>query len=216
MKIPHIDKSTSFAVLGLGKFGMKIASELSENGYQVLCCDKDSTLVGEMAEIATEAVQADITESAVLAGLGIGNYDVVIVSFSDNFEAELITTMIVKEMGVPFVVAKANGVRQKKILEGVGADKVIMPEIEMGHWAAQKFMNNDLLEYINNSESYEVMEVSPKREWIGKSLAVLDLRKHNQLNILALIRDNQVVPNLSPEEVILKDDRIVALHTIQR
>lgn len=214
MELPQIDENTSFAVLGLGKFGMSIARELSENGYHVLCCDKNPVLVHEISEVADNVVEADITDAAVLTHLGISNYDVVVVAFSNDFEAELLTTMIVKEMGVPFVMAKATGVRQKKILENVGADKVIMPEIEIGQRIAQKFMSNDPMEYIHRSDDYEIVEMGPKREWVGKSLAVLDLRKNNSLNILALIRDDQLVPSLSADTVIEAHDLIVALHII--
>ncbi|NLB90958.1 MAG: TrkA family potassium uptake protein, partial [Clostridiales bacterium] len=116
MKLPQINENTSFAILGLGKFGMSVAKTLSENNYQVLCCDKNAALVQEISDIATNALQVDISDPTVLTSLGISNYDIVIIAFSEDFETELLTTMIVKEMGVPFVLAKSTGPRQKKIL----------------------------------------------------------------------------------------------------
>lgn len=212
MDFPKIDENTSFAVLGLGKFGMTIAKELAKNDYHVLCCDKNPVLVHEVSDIVATAVEADTTEASVLVDLGISNYDVVVVAFSNDLEAELLTTMVLKEMGVPFVLAKATGLRQKKILENVGADLVIMPEVEMAEYIAQKIMNSDPLEYIHRSSSYEILEMSPKREWIGKSLTVLDLPKHNGINILILIRDEEVI-NPNANTVIQAQDRILALHT---
>ncbi|MFV0414415.1 MAG: potassium channel family protein [Oscillospiraceae bacterium] len=214
MDLPQIDKDTSFAVLGLGKFGMSIARELCENGYNVLCCDRNASFVNEIAEIATSVVQADVSEPNVLASLGMGNFDIVVIAFSDDFEAELLTTMIVKEMGVPFVLAKATGPRQKKILENVGADKVVMPETEMGQRVANNFITNDPMEFIHRSEHYDIVEMGPKRDWIGKSLEVLDLRKNESLNILTIIRDDTVLPNLTAKTIIEKNDRLIALQII--
>lgn len=213
MKNMNIDANTSFAVLGLGKFGMSIARELNENDYQVLCCDLNAHLVHEIAEEVANAVQADVTDASVLANLGIGNYDVVVVAFSSDFEAELLTTMILKEMGAPYVLAKATGLRQKKILENVGADMVVMPEIETGIRVAQKLMNNDPMEYILRSENYELLDMAAKPEWVGKSLDVLDLRKNYSMNVLAVIRGEDVVPDLSAGTVIRAHDKIVALYT---
>lgn len=213
MKKTDIDINTSFAVLGLGKFGMSIARELSENDYHVLCCDLKAHLVHEIAEQVTNAVQADVTDASVLANLGIGNYDVAIVGFSSDFESELLTTMILKEMGVPYVLAKATGLRQKKILENVGADMVVMPEIETGIRVAQKLINNDPMEIILSSKSYELLEMEPKPEWIGKSLSVLNLRREHSINVLAVIRDEEIIPDLSPDTTIKAHDKIVALYT---
>lgn len=215
MQLPQIDENSSFAILGLGKFGMSIARELCESGYHVLCCDKNAALVHEIADVATNAVEADINDPTVLASLGIGNFDVVIVAFSDDFEGELLTTMIAKELGAPFVLAKATGIRQKKILESIGADKVIMPETEMGLWVAKKMITNDPMDYIHYSDDYEIVEMDPKREWVGNTLSTLNLRKNNSLNVLALIRDEQLVPDISADTIIQAHDRIVALHIIK-
>ena len=123
--------------------------------------------------------------------------------------------MMAKELGVPFVLAKATGLRQKKILESVGADRVIMPEIEMGLKVAQYLMTADPMEYIHLSVHYEILEMSPKKEWIGKSLAVLNLSKNNNLNILTIIREGAVLPSLSADTIILAGDKMIALHTVE-
>ncbi len=215
MNFPKVDENTSFAVLGLGKFGMTVAKALSKNDSQLLCCDKSSALVHEASEFATTAVEADTSDPAVLSDLGISNYDIVIVAFSDDFEAELLTTMIVKEMGTPFVLAKASGPRQKKILENVGADIVIMPEVEMAERVTHKLLNQDPLDYLHRSDDFEILEMSPKKEWIGKSLAVLDLPKNHGINILTIMRDDQVLLHFTANTVIEGHDRMLALKTIR-
>lgn len=207
----NITQETSFAVLGLGQFGMTIAQELCENDYHVLCCDKDPTPIHEIATIATNAVQADISDTSVLNSLGIENYDVVIIGFSKDFETELLTTMILKEKKVPFILAKARGIRQKKILQSLGANRVVMPDIEIGHSIVQKFMMNDPMEYIYLSNHYEIIEIAPRKEWIGKNLRVLDLRKNDDINVLAIIRDGKPLDALSPSTTIQSHDTLVAL-----
>lgn len=211
MGLPKINANTSFAILGLGKFGMSLAYELCQNNYNVLCCDKNPALVHEISELATSAVQADVTDPDVVNTLGLGNYDIVVVAFSNDFEAQLLITMIAKEKGASFVLAKATGIRQKKILETVGADLVVMPEIEIGQRVAQKLMTNDPMDYFHFSDDYDIIEIPPHRDWIGKSLLVLNLRKNHSLNVLALIREDEMVPDLSANAVIHAGDRIVAL-----
>ncbi|MFV0527219.1 MAG: potassium channel family protein [Lachnospiraceae bacterium] len=214
MELPQINKNTSIAVLGLGKFGMSVARTLCENGYRVLCCDKNAILVQEISDIATHAMQLDTTEPTILNSLGIGNYDIVIVAFSEDFEAELLTTMMAKEMGVPFIVAKATGLRQKKVLENIGTDLVVMPEVEMGRWFVNKLMNNDPMDYIHHSDHYEIVEIKAKKEWIGKNLDTLDLRNLHKLNVLTIIRNGNVIEGISQATVILDDDLIIAVHTL--
>lgn len=212
MNVAHyITNETSFAVLGLGQFGMTIAEELCENDYHVLCCDKNPKPVHKISSVATNAVQADISDLSVLDSLGIENYDVVIIGFSEDFETELLTTMVLKEKKVPFILAKASGVRQKKILQNVGANRVVMPDVEMGHHIVQKFMINDPMEYIYLSNHYEVIEIAPHKDWIGKSLRVLDLRKNNDINVLAIIRNEKPLDALSPSTIIQEKDTLVAL-----
>lgn len=205
------DKDAQIAVLGLGKFGRSIATTLYENGLQVLCCDINSTLVQEATEYCTCAIEADVTDPSALTKLGLGNFDAVIVAFSRDFEAAVITCMIAKEMNIPFVMAKANGIRQKKILENIGVDRVVLPEMEMGERIAYQFITNDPMEYIHRSEEYEIMEMHPKNSWIGKTLQKLALRQAEGINILAIIRDGKVMAVLSAQTEIKENDNLIVL-----
>lgn len=207
------DKNTQFAVLGLGKFGRSITSTLYKNGMQVLCCDVNPALVQEAAEYSTCAIEADSSDPASLAKIGLGNFDVVIVAFSD-FEASVITCMTAKEMGVPFIMAKANGLRQKKIMENIGVNRVVLPELEMGERIAYQFITNDPMEYIHRSEDYEIIEMHPKNSWIGKTLQKLALRQAEGINILAIIRDGKVTAVLGPQTEILENDSLIVLKTL--
>lgn len=205
-------KNTSFAVLGLGKFGLSVAKELCKQNYTVLCCDKNASPVHEMSKVAVNSVQAHITDASVLQELGIGNYDVVIVGFGHDLEMTLITTMVAKEMGVPYVVARANGIRQKKILESVGANWIVMPEIEVGEQLAHNLISDDPLEYIHHSTKYDIVQTAIKHAWVGKSIGVLNLPKIAQITPLAVIRNNVAVPDFSPNTVVQAGDQILAIH----
>jgi trk system potassium uptake protein TrkA len=205
------DKNAQIAVLGLGKFGRSIAATLHENGMQVLCCDINPALVQEATEYCTHAIEADVTEPSALSRIGLGNFDAVVIAFSSDFEAAVITCMIAKEMNIPFVMAKANGVRQKKIMENIGVDRVVLPEMEMGERIAYQFITNDPMEYIHRSDEYEIIEMHPKSNWTGKTLQKLALRQTEGINILAIIRDGKVMAVLGPQTEIREEDNLIVL-----
>lgn len=211
MRKINVSRDTQFAILGLGKFGRSIAATLYENGFNVLCCDLRENIVHEAADFATHIVQADASDKAVLEKLGISNFDVVVISFSADFEAAAVTATILKEMNVPFIVAKANGIRQKQILESIGVDRVVLPEREMGERIAYGLITNDLMESIHRSDRYDIIEMKPLPEWIGKSLAKLRLRQTEMMNILMIIRNGEVLAALDAQTVLEKDDDLIVL-----
>ena len=205
------NKNTQFAVLGLGKFGRSIAKTLYDNGLNVLCCDIDEHSVQEVSPYTTHAYQADASEKVALEKMGIGNFDVVIIAFSADFEAAAITATIVKEMGVHYILAKANGPRQKQILESIGVDRVVLPEKEMGERIAYGFITNDLMEYIHRSDKYDILEIKPHPQWIGKSLQKLRLRQTEGINIIAIIRNEEVMAVLDAQTELLEEDNLIVL-----
>lgn len=208
-----IDKNTTIAVLGLGKFGMSIAKELSQKGYDLFCCDRSSNLVNEASSFARNVVQADAGDPIILEHLGIGNFDIVVICFSQVFEEELLSVMISKEKGVPFIIAKGTGLRQKKILENVGADLVILPEIEMGQRVVRRLIFDDPMEYIYHSEYFEILEMIPEKDWLGKRLDILNLRETEGINILAIIRSNIPLNFIFPDTKLQKEDRLIVMLT---
>ncbi|WRS26207.1 TrkA family potassium uptake protein [Oscillospiraceae bacterium MB08-C2-2] len=211
----QVSPHTQFAVLGLGKFGRSITKTLYENGLNVLCCDLDEHKVQDAAGYSTHAFQADVSEKAALEKIGIGNFDVVIIAFSSDFEAAAITATIVKEMGVGFILAKANGLRQKQILESIGVDRVVLPEKEMGERIAYGFITNDLLDYIHRSDKYDIIEMKPLPKWIGISLQKLRLRQTEGINIIAIIRDNDVMAVLDAQTELFTTDNLIVLKSRQ-
>ncbi|MGB4660893.1 MAG: TrkA family potassium uptake protein [Mobilitalea sp.] len=215
MKKFRTSKSTQFAVLGLGKFGRSVAATLYNNGFDVLCCDINEAVVHESSEYATHVMQADVTDKAVLEKIGLRNFDVVIIAFSGDFEDTCITSMIAKEMNVPYLVTKANGIRQKKILEMMGVDYVVLPETEMGEKVAYSFITNDLMSYIHSSDKYSIIEMKPLPDWVGKSLKKLRLRQTESINIIAIIRDSNVMAILDSEVELEESDNLIVLKSIK-
>ena len=215
MRKINISKDTQFAILGLSKFGRAMAATLYENGYNVLCCDIRENPVHEAAEYATHIVQADASDKAVLVKLGISNFDVVVIAFGEDFEAAAVTATILKELKVTYVVAKANGLRQKQIFESIGVDHVILPEREMGERFAYSLITNDFMESIHRSDRYDIIEMKPLPEWIGKTLASLRLRQVERLNVLIIIRNGKLLDEVDAQTVLLANDDLIALKSRQ-
>ncbi len=200
-----------FAVLGLGRFGEAIVKTLVENGYDVLCCDKNAELVNQIATYATDAVQADISDEGALREMGLSNCDVVIIATGESLEATVMATMAAKEMGVETVIAKAKDVKQSNVLYKVGADKVVLPEEDIGRRLATSLITSNILDFISFSDSYGIVEVAPKAQWVGKSLVGADIRANTGLNVVAIKRGKEVLVSPSPNEVINKDDILVII-----
>lgn len=209
-------KRKQFAVLGLGRFGQAVVKTLSENGYDVLCCDKNPELVNQMMPYATEAMQADISDEGALKEMGLGNYDIVIIATGDSLESAVMATMTAKEMKVETVISKAKDIKQANILYKVGADKVVMPERDMGMRIATSLITSNVLDYISFSDDYGVAEIAPKTEWSGKTLAEANIRAATGLNVVAIKRGKNVIVSPGPQEMINKDDILVIIGTNEK
>ncbi|NQT74958.1 MAG: TrkA family potassium uptake protein [Candidatus Omnitrophica bacterium] len=177
-----------FAVIGLGRFGLSVAKTLSEKGHQVLAVDKDEELVQEVSEFATEAVQVDSTDEKALKAVGIMNVDVAVVAIGTNLEASVLTTLILKELGIQHIVARAVTDEHGKVLEKVGATKVVFLERDMGSKIANSLVSPSILEHIELSPESSIMETVPPKEFIGKSIRDLDIRAKYGLDIIAVRR----------------------------
>lgn len=200
-----------FAVLGLGRFGQSVVKTLTENGYEVLCCDKNPELINQIAPFATDVVQADISDEGALREMGINNYDVVIIATGDSLESAVMATMAAKEMGVKTVIAKAKDIKQSNVLYKVGADKVVLPERDMGIRLATSLITSNLLEIINFSEDYSIAEIAPKNEWVNKTLADSNIRATTGFNIVAIKRGRNVIVSPLPTETIISNDILVII-----
>jgi len=195
----------SYAVFGLGKFGQSVALELSRMGADVLAIDIDEERVAEVADDVTCAVKADICDAGTMATLGIGNMDGVIVAITGSMHASVMGTIIAKEAKVPYVFAKSQDDIHSKILEKLGANKVLIPEKESGVSVAHSVMAGTFIDFIELSERVRMIELKPKNEWIGKTLRQLDLRRKSRINIVAVRENGEVCPTPDPDKPFTED-----------
>ena len=190
----------SYAVIGLGRFGSAVAKELAKGGADVLAIDINEENVSNIAEYVTHAVKADVTEADVMKTLGIGNMDTVIVAVGRSMEASILATITAKELGVSYVIAKAQDEMHTKILAKVGADRVIIPEKESGIRIARTLINGNCLDFIELSDHVSMVEIPVRQEWIGKNLRELDLRRVYKVNVIAYeAKGKELIVNIPPE-----------------
>lgn len=167
-----------FAVLGLGSFGRSVALSLENMGCDVLVVDRSYEKIQEIADKVSYAIKADVTDKDALETLGARNLDGAIIAVSEHLEANIMATLLCKEMGIPLVIAKAKDKLQGTILERVGADSVVYPEIEMGSRVAKSLVTNEFTDWIELSNDYSIVEIAVPEQWRGKSLAELEIRKN--------------------------------------
>lgn len=177
-------ETKQYAVFGLGIFGSTVAKTLSKYGCEVLAVDRNMTCVERIAEHVTKAVVANVTDKDELLRLGIREFDVVIIAIGSHLEESILATMLVKELGVPFVIAKAKNRQFKQILEKIGADLVVRPEKEMGIRIAKRLLRKSIVDLVEIDEDYSIVEIRVPDAWVGKSLELLNLRKTYSINVL--------------------------------
>lgn len=204
-------KEKSYAVIGLGQFGMSVAETLAESDCDVLAIDAREENIQEIADKVTYAVRADVREPEVLRTLGVQNVDVAVIAVAENMEASIMATMQAKELGVPYVLAKAMNALHGKILEKIGADRVIYPEQSMGLRVARNLMSGGFLDVFELSTEFSMAEFPVPTEWIGKSLKELQLRESHDINIIAIKVGDDVEINLDPVKPLEADWHLMAI-----
>lgn len=202
-------KTKTFAVIGLGRFGMAVASQLFNMGYEVLAVDKNMELVNAAADNVTKAVCGDAKEERVLKALGINNYDCVVVSIGDDITDSILITLMLKEIGIKQIVAKARDSQHKRALEKIGADSVVIPEHEAGVKTALGLVSSNIMDIINLSEEYSIADIAVSKHWTGKSIAELGIREKYGVNIVAVKSRSGV--NVSPSAMYVFDADDVAV-----
>ena len=193
-------KDKSFAVIGLGQFGTTLALTLAEAHCDVMVIDAKEEHIQEIAEKVTYAIKADVREPGVLESLGLQDVDVAIIAVSENMEASITATMQAKELGVPFVMAKANSSLHGRILSKIGADKVIYPEQAMGLRVARNLTTNGFVDLFELSPEFSIAEFHIPSDWIGKCLAELKIREKYHINVIGVKNGESVDVNLKPDE----------------
>jgi len=213
-----------FAVIGLGRFGSSVARKLSEKGHQVLAIDKDGEKVQDASSYVTQSVELDAGDEKGLKAIGIEGVDCVIVSIGGaNLQASILITVILKDIGIKEIIAKAANELHAKVLRKVGATRVVFPEQEMGVRLANSLVSPKILEQIELSRDYSIIETLPPKEFIGKSLRKLEIRARHGITVIAIKEkkalgsrkeDGEIsrVINILPEaDYVIKEDEVLVV-----
>jgi trk system potassium uptake protein len=201
----------SYAVIGLGRFGTSIISKLYEAGQEVMGIDINNELVDDIKSSVTHAVALDSTDEESLKSVGIRNFDYVIVAIGNDMQASILTVMLLKEIGVKQVIAKALNKRHGQLLDKVGADWVIHPERDMGERVAHQLLSPNVLNYIELSKEYSIEEIMIPSSMKKKSLRELDLRAKYNVNAIAILSNENLIISPSPDQVLKDGDTLVII-----
>lgn len=202
-------KRRSVIVIGLGRFGSAVATTLYEAGHDVLAVDVNRRVIDEISDRVTHAVQADATDADALEEMGIRNFEVAIVGVSGDLERNILITVQVKRMGIPYVIAKAQTALHGEILEKIGADRVVFPEREAGIRVAHSFAAPNVTDYMPIGPEYGISKLRPPKSFIGRSIGDLGLRERYKVTLLLIERHTQAILNPRLTDTIRADDLLV-------
>ena len=201
----------SYMIIGLGRFGSAIGRQLCHLGAEVLAIDVRNDLVQQIAPDVTHAVVGDAQDKEVLRALGASQFDCAIIAIGDDLAASVLTTMNLKELGVPYIVCKAHDETHRRVLEKLGVDRVIIPEQEHGERLARSLHSHNVLDYIELSEAYGILEVPAPKSWVGKTLKELNVRAKLGVNIIAVESCGKTNVSPSADYCIQREDVMVVL-----
>lgn len=200
-----------FAVIGIGRFGSSVAQSLHAFGFEVLAVDSNEQRVQAISSSVTQAVQADSTDEEALRAIGIDRFDVVVVAIGTNIQASILTCLILKDLGIPKLIVKAQNDLQAKVLSKIGVDKVIFPERDMGNRVAHHLISPSVMDFIELSDGYSIVELQAAPQMIGKSLKQLDIRAKYHCNVIAVKNDGIMNITPSADALIRPTDTLVVV-----
>ena len=206
----------TYAVFGLGRYGLAVARELVANGKEVIAVDMSQRIVNDAAAYLPVCKCADVTDAEVISRLGIGNIDTVIICMAGNLEANVMAVTLCKEAGVNTVIAKCANEMHQKILLRVGADQVVFPENESGIRLAKNLLSSGFIDMISLSKDVSMVEIDVRNEWIGKNLIELNLRKKYGFNIVAIKKGEKVNVNINPEQVLDANTTLIVITDVAK
>ena len=201
----------SFAVIGIGRFGASVAQTLCTLGHEVLAIDRDETRIAAIADLVTHAVVADTTDERALKRIGVRNFDCIIISVGDDIRTSILTTVLVKEQGAPYVIAKASDRLHARLLEKTGADKVVLPEHEAGVRLARSLVSGSIIDYLDLSDEYSINETLIPTPWVGKTLVELNVRNRFGVSVIAIRRGEDILVTLDPKAPLHAGDVLVMI-----
>lgn len=206
----------TYAVFGLGRYGIAVARELVDHGMEVIAVDSEERIVNMAADELPICKCADVTDPDVIRELGIANVDVVIIAMANNLEASVMAVTLCKEIGVKTVIAKCANEMHQKILLRVGADKVVFPENESGIRLARNLLSSGFVDMVSLAKNVSMIELDVKREWVGKNLIELNLRKKYSINVVALRRGDMVSVDIDPHAPLSPDDKFIVIANTEK
>ena len=200
-----------YAVFGLGSFGESVAVALQELGCEVVVVDNHMERIEDISPYVSYAVQADIEDPEVIRSLGARNLDGVVVAVADDMEASITATLVSKEIGVPYVLAKAKNELHAKVLKKIGADSIIFPEKEIGQSVARNLVSGEFVDWISLSPDYSITEIQVPEKWIGKSLSEIDVRRTKDVNVVGVRIGEKIQVTIDPEEPLQKEMMLIMI-----
>ena len=198
-------------LIGAGRFGLHIAVQLFQLGHQVMAVDTNEERINDVLPYVTNAQIGDSTNAEFLHSLGIGNFDVCLVTIGGSFQNSLETTSLLKELGAKCVVSRAERDVQAKFLLRNGADHIVYPEKQVAKWAAIRYSSNHIFDYVEIDDQHAIFEVEIPEGWIGKSVGELDIRRKYGINILGIKRSGKTDVSITPDTVLSGETTILAL-----
>ena len=204
-------KNQTYAVFGLGRYGLAVARELVENGKEVIAIDGNQKLVNDASDFIPVCKCADVTDADVFARLDIGSVDTAIVCMASSLEASVMAVTLCKEVGVKTVIAKCANEMQQKILLRVGADQVVCPESESGVRLAKNLLSSGFIDMISLSQDASIVEIDVRSEWVGKNLVELNLRRKYGINVVAIKKAGKINVHITPEQLLDEQTTLIVI-----
>ena len=198
-------------IIGMGRFGHHLANNMISLGNEVMIVDKDESRLEDLTKLISNIKIGDCTNEDVLQSFGVANFDICFVTIGESFQNSLETTSLLKELGAKLVISRAERDVQEKFLLRNGADKVVYPEKQVAKWASIRYTDDHILDYMEVDASHAIFEVEVPREWIGKTVGGLDIRRKYDINILAVKNEGEVSIAVSPNTVLIAGSTILVL-----
>ncbi|MDD4002593.1 MAG: TrkA family potassium uptake protein [Clostridia bacterium] len=203
-------KNSQFAIIGLGQFGTALAKRLYEMDKDVLAIDIDEEKINQISSYVTHSIEGDGGDEDVLKKIGINNFDVVAVCMGNKMQSSILATLICKQMGVKYIIAKAQNEKHKSVLEKIGADLIVFPEVDMGKKIASRLVNPNLTDIIELTDKYNMIEILTPAVWVNKSLTEINLRKDYAVSVMLIKRsDGDVTVTPGGDSILFSGDSVV-------
>ena len=209
-------KQKTILLIGLGRFGLHIAKKLHELGHEIMAVDVNEEKINQAVPFVTDAQIGNSTNEDFLKSLGINNYDLCIVTISNDFQSSLETTSLLKELGAKKVISRAERDGQAKFLLRNGADEIVYPEKQLASWMAIKYSADHILDYIEIDNEHAIFEVSVPKEWIGKTIGEIDIRKQYGINILGIKDGNKLSVDVTPSQILNSELSLLVIGDYKR